>query len=78
MLQDLRDHLAATVAAGQLHPDAASEEGIALFTAITAGVMSQQMANEPDASYEEGRFSRLMPVVLEMFYQRYKPTRGKR
>jgi AcrR family transcriptional regulator len=78
MLQDLRDHLAATVAAGQLHPDAASEEGIALFTAITAGVMSQQMANEPDASYEEGRFSRLMPVVLEMFYQRYKPARGKR
>ncbi|GAA1657127.1 hypothetical protein GCM10009744_57560 [Kribbella alba] len=78
MLQDLRDHLAATVAAGQLHPDAASEEGIALFTAITAGVMSQQLANEPDASYEEGRFSRLMPVVLEMYYQRYKPTRGKR
>jgi hypothetical protein len=36
------------------------------------------MANEPDASFEEGRFSRLLPVVLEMFYQHYAPTRGKK
>jgi AcrR family transcriptional regulator len=78
MIDDLREQLAATVASGQLHPDAATDEGVALFTAITAGVMSQQMANEPDASYEEGRFTRLMPAVLEMFYQRYKPTRGKK
>jgi AcrR family transcriptional regulator len=77
-LQDLRDYLAAAVAGGQLHPDAASDEGVALFTSLSAGVLSQQMANEPEAPYEEGRFTRLMPVVLDMFYQRYKPTRGKR
>jgi hypothetical protein len=36
------------------------------------------MANEPDATFEEGRFSRLLPVVLEMFYQHYAPQRGKK
>jgi AcrR family transcriptional regulator len=77
-LQDLREHLQAAVDAGRLHPAAATEEGVALYTSITAGVMSQQMANEPDASFEDGRFTRLLPVVLEMFHQRYAPTRGKR
>jgi len=76
-IQDLRDHILATVEAGHLHPDAASDEGIALYTSLTAGLLSQQIANEPHASFEDGRFSRLLPVVLEMFYQRYAPNRGK-
>ena len=77
-LQDLRDHLQAAVDAGRLHPDATSDDGIALFTSITAGLLSQQIANEPDASFEDGRFIRLLPAVLEMFYQRYAPARGKK
>ncbi|QNE18361.1 TetR/AcrR family transcriptional regulator [Kribbella qitaiheensis] len=77
MVEDLRSNLRAAVEAGQLEPTAVSEEGIALFTAMTAGLLSQQMANEPHATYEEGRFTRLMPVVVDMFYERYKPTRGK-
>ena len=76
-LNDLRDHLQATVDAGYLRPDATSDEALALYTSMTAGLLSQQMANEPDVSHEEGRFSRLLPVVLEMFYQHYAPTRGK-
>jgi AcrR family transcriptional regulator len=76
-LLEVRRHLQAAVDAGRLRPDAAGEDGIALFTSITAGLLSQQIANEPDASLEEGRFSRLLPVVLEMFYQHYAPTRGK-
>jgi AcrR family transcriptional regulator len=75
-LKDLRGHLQAAVDAGRLHPDAASDDGLALFTSITSGVLSQQLANEPDASLEEGRFSRLLPVVLEMFFQHYSPHRG--
>jgi len=76
-IQDLREHLDATIEAGLLHPDAASDDGIALYTAMLAGLISQQLANEPDASFEDGRFSRLLPDVLEMFYQRFAPTRGK-
>ncbi|MEV6416532.1 TetR/AcrR family transcriptional regulator [Kribbella sp. NPDC051718] len=76
-LADLKAFLQQEVDAGQLHPGATSDDGIALFTAMTAGVLSQQMANEPQAPFENGRFMKLMPVVLEMFYQRYQPTRGK-
>ncbi len=76
-LQDLRHHLQAMVDAGYLHPDAAGDEGIALYTSITAGLLSQQIANEPNASFEDGRFVRMLPTVLDMFHQHYAPTRGK-
>ena len=76
-LQDLRNHLQAAVDAGRLHPDATGDDGMALYTSLTAGLLSQQIANEPDASFETGRFIRLLPDVLEMFYQRYAPTRGQ-
>lgn len=75
-LEELRDGLRAAVAAGLLHPDAASDDAIALYTSITSGVLSQQLANEPDASYDDGRFTRLLPAVLDMFQQRYAPPRG--
>jgi AcrR family transcriptional regulator len=76
VMQELRDHLRAAVDAGQLHPDAATEDAVSLYTSITAGVLSQQLANEPDATFEQGRYTRLLPVVLEMFHQRYAPPRG--
>jgi AcrR family transcriptional regulator len=76
-LQDLRDHLQRMVDAGLLRPEVASEEGVALYTSLISGLLSQQIANQPDASFEEGRFSRLLPVVLEMFYQRYTPHQGE-
>ncbi|HZX06136.1 TetR/AcrR family transcriptional regulator [Kribbella sp.] len=74
-LAEVRAQLQAGVDAGRLHPDAASEEGLAVFTSITSGVLSQQMANEPDVPFEEGRFSQLLPVVLEMFYEHYRGTK---
>lgn len=75
---ELRRQLRTEVDTGRLHPDAASEEAIALYTSLTAGLLSQQIANEPDASFEDGRFIRLLPVVLEMFYQRYAPQGGEK
>ncbi|MEV8375593.1 TetR/AcrR family transcriptional regulator [Kribbella sp. NPDC056861] len=74
-IDDLKLCLQQEVDGGRLHQDATSDEGIALFTAITAGVLSQQLANEPQAAFETGRFTQLMPIVIEMFYQRY---RGKK
>ncbi len=75
-LDEVRAGLEAAVAAGRLHPDAASDDGLALYTSVTAGVLSQQLANEPEASFEDGRFTRLLPAVLEMFHARYAPPRG--
>jgi AcrR family transcriptional regulator len=76
-LDDLRRHLQAGVEQGHLRPEAATEEGLALYTSITAGLVSQQLANEPEASFEDGRFVRLLPTVLDMFYMYYAPARGK-
>ncbi len=78
VMNDLRQHLQLAIDAGHLHPDAASEDGMALFTSMAAGLLSQQIANEPHATFEQGRFTKLIPVVLEMFHQRYAPTRGKK
>jgi AcrR family transcriptional regulator len=77
-IRDLRDHLQDLVDAGHLRPDVASDEGVALYSSMIAGVLSQQIANQPDASFEDGRFIRLLPVVLEMFYQRYAPNQGEK
>jgi len=61
----------AAIDRGELHPDAASEEGLALGSALIAGLLSQQLANEPAASYEQGRFTRWvarLPAVLAAVY----------
>ncbi len=75
-IADLRQHLHRAVDAGRLTPDAASEEGVALYTSLLAGLLSQQMANEPDATFESGRYTSLIPTVLDMFIEHYRP-RGK-
>ena len=75
-IADLRQHLDRAVDAGRLTPDAASEEGVALYTSMLAGLLSQQMANEPDAAFESGRYTSLIPTVLDMFIEHYRP-RGR-
>lgn len=69
----LHDVLAAAVAAGQLDPTVTSEEASALYTSLISGVITQQLANEPDARPGEGRYAGLAPTVLEMFLVRYAP-----
>jgi AcrR family transcriptional regulator len=76
-LQDLgRAALQAAVDAGQLAPAAASEEANALYTILMAGVISQQLANEPAAPAPTGRFTRLTPTVWDMFVRYYAPAPG--
>jgi hypothetical protein len=76
LLDDMRSRLRAAVEAGQLAPEAAGDEGVALFTSLVSGIVSQQLANEPDAPYEQGRFIRLIPTVLDLFVARYAPKEG--
>ena len=73
---EVRRLLQAAADRGELHPGAASEEGQALLSVLVAGVMSQQLANQPRAAWDEGRFTRLTPRVLELFHCAYPP--GKR
>src|SRR5262249_7122510 len=58
---------------GELPPDAASDEGEALFSVLVAGVMSQQLANHPHARWEDGRFPRLVPRAFSLFKRAYPP-----
>jgi AcrR family transcriptional regulator len=71
LMDQLRAALAAAVRAGVLHPDAATDEAPRLYTIVLAGVISQQMANEPGAGYDEGMFTSLTDAALDMFFARY-------
>jgi AcrR family transcriptional regulator len=77
-VQEARRLLQVAVDRGELHPDAASEEGTALLSILVTGVISQQLANQPQASWDQGRFTRLTPRVLELFRCAYPPERGER
>lgn len=76
-LEILRTALQAAVHAGQLAPAAAGEEGMALYTALMSGVISQQLANEPSAQVDQGRFSRLTRSAVDMFFRFYAPEEGE-
>jgi AcrR family transcriptional regulator len=69
----LAEALRAAADAGQLVPAAATEEGVALFTVLMSGVISQQLSNEPSAAAGQGRFTRLTPVAQDMFFRYYAP-----
>jgi AcrR family transcriptional regulator len=77
-VEEVRGLLRAAAARGELHRDAASEEGAALLSVLVAGVMSQQLANQPRVSWDQGRFTRLTPRVLELFRRAYQPETGER
>src|SRR5215472_4077411 len=67
LVEEARRLLQAAADRGELHPAAASGEGQALLSVLIAGVMSQQLANQPRASWDQGRFTRLTPQVLQLF-----------
>ncbi|MFI6786590.1 TetR/AcrR family transcriptional regulator [Nonomuraea sp. NPDC050383] len=73
----IHDHFAglirAAVERGELHPDAAGDDGLALASSLIAGLVSQQLANQPDAGYEDGRFTRLVPRLPAVLAAVYPP-----
>ncbi|MGH3762462.1 TetR/AcrR family transcriptional regulator [Actinophytocola sp.] len=72
----VRTELAAAAGSGQLRAAAATDEALLLYTVVISGVISQQLANEPGASFAAGRFSRLTDEALDMYFARYAPAGG--
>lgn len=72
-----REILAAVVDAGELHPEAASPKGLALFTCLASGVITQQLANEPDVPFEHGRFTRHTRDAFALFVDHYGTQQTK-
>jgi AcrR family transcriptional regulator len=70
---EIETQLSAAVQRGQLRPEAATEQGAAVLSVLIGGAFSQHAANEPDVAYDDGRFTRLVPFLLEMFVRTYAP-----
>jgi AcrR family transcriptional regulator len=71
MMERTRELLVAAVDSGDLHPRAATDGGMALFTCLASGVLTQQLANEPDAAFEDGRFTRHTREAFALFTDHY-------
>ena len=77
LVERSRDDLATAARTGELAPEADSDEVFRLFTSLSAGLCSQQLANEPDATYESGLFTSLTDRALDMFVQQHAPRQRK-
>jgi AcrR family transcriptional regulator len=74
MVQIQRQALADALAAGQLGPEAASEQAVYVLSVFITGVISQSLANEPDLPWGSGRFTPLLPKLIDVLPALYPPT----
>lgn len=77
MWQRTRDELTAAAGRGQLSAAADSDEAAGLLTSLVSGICSQQLANEPGASFDTGRFTTLLDDALAMFVGHYATRPGR-
>jgi AcrR family transcriptional regulator len=68
-----RAALADAVAAGQLGPEADSDEAVYLVSTLIVGVLSQAMSNEPDLEWGQGRFTPTFPKLMKLLVAAYPP-----
>jgi AcrR family transcriptional regulator len=59
-----RGLIRADLPAGQIHRD---------WSILISGVVSQQLSNAPQESFEEGRFTAALPGLVSMFARYYQP-----
>ncbi len=63
---------------GLFRPDADVGLLLRTWTVLTSGVMTQQLANAPDVSFDDGAFTATLPDLVSMFLTQYgKPTRPR-
>lgn len=57
---------------GLFRADADVQHILTSWTAVMSGVMTQQLANAPDEAFDEGRFTRLVPELVQMFLEHHR------
>jgi AcrR family transcriptional regulator len=72
-----RQDLRTAVRKGQLRRSADSDAALRMLTIVISGISSQQLANEPDKSFEDGAFTSLIDEALQMFANHYAPPPRK-
>jgi AcrR family transcriptional regulator len=60
---------------GDLRADVSVDELAQVWSALVAGVISQQLSNEPGVALEDGRVSRFVDSFVDMFLLQYAPRR---
>jgi AcrR family transcriptional regulator len=72
MVRLQRAALADAVAAGQLGPDADSDDAVYLVSTLISGVLTMAMANEPDLDWGQGRFTPTFPKLMKLLVAAYR------
>jgi AcrR family transcriptional regulator len=63
---------------GLFRADCDTEVLLRTWTVLTSGVMTQQLANAPEQSFDEGVFTATLPDLVSMFLTLYgQPTRSR-
>lgn len=75
-MAELHSEFATAVRRGHLSRAADSDEAVRLWTVVLSGLISQQLANQPDAVFEQGQFSQLTSAAIDMFLSAYQPSRS--
>ena len=78
MVRLQRQALADAAAAGQLGAGADSDEALYVVSVFVSGVLGQAMANEPDVRWGKGRFTPLLPKLLDTLAALYPPKPARR
>ena len=65
-LEEGRQQLGASLRAAKLDPGLSIEQALDLFIAIQHGITALHLANSPDLPVGQGRFSSLIPHVIDM------------
>jgi len=73
MVRLQRQALAEAVAAGQLGAGADSDEALYVTSIFISGIIGQAMANEPGLPWGKGRFSPLLPKLVDTLAALYPP-----
>lgn len=63
---------------GGLRPDVDVDDALQIWTVLISGIVSQQLANAPHESFEDGRFARLLPQLADMFLTQFGPRPGSK
>lgn len=72
-----RDVLARLQALGLFAEHVTVDELLRVWTILTSGVITQQLANAPHDPFEQGSFTSMLPQVVEMYRAHYAPNRTK-
>jgi AcrR family transcriptional regulator len=59
---------------GLFRSDVGVDELMRGWTILSTGVITQQLANAPATSFEDGPFTRMLPQLVAMYLVHYQPT----